>query len=383
MEEKAPLPKVLIVDDSRIVRATLSKHLKGSYVIREESDGEAGWQTLMLDPDVQVVLSDLTMPKLDGYGFLERIRSSKIARIHNIPVLLISGDEDEAARARAKSLGASDFIAKGIGSTELLARLASLAKLAQAQNELDESRDHQVKDQVNGLYTRAYALEQADKMLAYATRHKVPSTVVVLTSDQIAMIRAKGGEAAANQLMKSLGQLLLQKIRREDTLAAFDADSLAIISPATPDGGGMIFARRLREAFEQANITLHGQRLVLTASIGFASTPPDVVATAADLVKLAGSRASEVSRAGGNRILGCAGHLAGAPGAPSLDTALAMARAGRQAELAPHLAELLLRVAPLIAAASAQLGLGLDVNKLVAKIKETAQQSKDAGPPSR
>ena len=67
-------PRVLIVDDSRIVRVTLIKHLKGAYEIREEGDGEAGWQALMVDPDIQVVLSDLTMPKLDGYGFLERIR---------------------------------------------------------------------------------------------------------------------------------------------------------------------------------------------------------------------------------------------------------------------------------------------------------------------
>lgn len=373
MSAAPDLPKVLIVDDSRIVRATLSKHLKGQYRIAEEGDGEAGWQALTLDTEIQVVLSDLTMPKLDGYGFLERIRSSKVSRIRHVPVLLISGDEDEAARERAKALGASDFIAKGIGTTELLTRLKSLMQLAQTQTELDESRDQQVKDPVTGLYTRAYAVEQAAQMLAYANRHNVPSSVVAVAVDQAAVIRSKAGDAAANQLMKALGQILLQKIRREDTLATLDDNAMVVVSPATPDGGSMIFAQRLRETFEQANITFQGKRMTLTASIGFASLPPDQVKDAGALLELAATRMREASKAGGNRIIGSAGHAAGALGAPTLETALMLARAGRHSELTPHLAELIKRILPLLAAANQPLALGLDLESLQQKLKGTAQ----------
>jgi diguanylate cyclase (GGDEF)-like protein len=374
MSTENTLPKVLIVDDSRIVRATLSKHLKGQYAIREEGDGEAGWQALTLDPDVQVVLSDLTMPKLDGYGFLERIRSSKVARIRNVPVLLISGDEDESARERAKTLGASDFIAKGIGTAELLTRLKSLMQLAQTQTELDESRDQQVKDPVTGVFTRVYAVEQAAQMMAYASRHQVPSTVIVVRVDQARMIREKAGDAAANQLMKALGQILLQKVRREDTLAVYGENALVIVSPSTPDGGAMIFVERLRETFEQANITFQGKRLVLTASVGFASVPPDTASDAAALIDLAGERMQQASGAGGNRVIGSAGHAAGAPGTPSLETALTLARAGRQAELEPHLAELVSRVLPLLTAANGPLSLGLNIDHLQQQLKGTARK---------
>ncbi|HEY5763170.1 MAG TPA: response regulator [Rhodocyclaceae bacterium] len=374
MSAENELPKVLIVDDSRIVRATLSKHLKGQYSIREEGDGEAGWQALTVDTEIQVVLSDLTMPKLDGYGFLERIRSSKVSRIRNIPVLLISGDEDESARQRAKTLGASDFIAKGIGTTELLTRLKSLMQLAQTQTELDESRDQQVKDPVSGLFTRVYAVEQAAQMLAYASRHQVPSSIIVVAVDQARMIREKAGDAAANQLMKALGQIMLQKVRREDTLAIYEPNAVAVVSPSTPDGGAMIFVERLRETFEQANITFQGKRLVLTASVGFASVPPDKAADAIMLMELAGKRMTEAVAAGGNRVIGSAGHVAGPPGVPSLETALTLARAGRQAELTPHLAPLVLRVLPLLAAANSPLGLGLDIDQLQQKLKGTARK---------
>ena len=74
MSDNTPaLPRVLIVDDSRIVRASIVKHIKGAYDFREESDGEMGWQTLLLDPTIQVVISDIGMPKLDGFGLLEEL----------------------------------------------------------------------------------------------------------------------------------------------------------------------------------------------------------------------------------------------------------------------------------------------------------------------
>ena len=128
----AKLPVVLIVDDSRMVRASLSKHLQGHYEVQQAEDGEAGWQALLAEPRISVVISDLSMPKLDGYQLLERIRASDVPRVKVMPVMMISGSEDEAERKRASDLGATDFITKGVGSAEVLARLDSLSQLARA-----------------------------------------------------------------------------------------------------------------------------------------------------------------------------------------------------------------------------------------------------------
>jgi two-component system cell cycle response regulator len=94
----SPLPRVLIVDDSRMVRATIIKHIKGRFDVREEGGRGGGLADLMLDPGIQVLISDLSMPKLDGYGLLQRVRESKIGRMREMPVIMISGDEDESAR---------------------------------------------------------------------------------------------------------------------------------------------------------------------------------------------------------------------------------------------------------------------------------------------
>ena len=67
------LPRILLVDSSRTVRTGLAKHLDGRFDVREESDGEAAWQTLVLDNTIQVVISDLQLPKLNGFELLERL----------------------------------------------------------------------------------------------------------------------------------------------------------------------------------------------------------------------------------------------------------------------------------------------------------------------
>ena len=83
------------------------KHLRGHFDYREEADGEAGWQAIVLDHSVRAVITDSAIPVLDGYGLLARIRNSRLARIRDIPVIMISGDEEEAAREQARARWAS------------------------------------------------------------------------------------------------------------------------------------------------------------------------------------------------------------------------------------------------------------------------------------
>jgi DNA-binding response OmpR family regulator len=112
-----------------MVRASIIRHVRDRFEVREEADGEAGWQTLMVDPTIQAVITDIGMPHLDGYGLLERIRSAAF-RINTLPVVVISGDDEPDVRVKAKSAGATDFISKSIGNVELLARLEALTQLA-------------------------------------------------------------------------------------------------------------------------------------------------------------------------------------------------------------------------------------------------------------
>lgn len=347
-----PCPKILIVDDSRMVRASIIKHLKGHYEIREEGDGEAAWQTLVLDHDIRAVISDLSMPVMDGFGLLARIREAKVSRLRQLPLIMISGEEDEEARDRALALGANDFITKGIGTAELLARVDSLVRLARAEEALDQHRELQLRDPHSGLFTRAYLEAQAEQALSLAGRQHSPASVLVLGFDELERYSTQYGGALVDKLQERFAKLLAHNIRKEDSLGHYTDASFAIVSPGTPGAASEAFANRLRGAVESANIAVHGQRLPLTISIGVASVPADGERDAAALLALAEARRAAAAAAGGNRAVGPA--AAAEPAAPrggqavSVDQALALLAAGRDEELRPQAAALAQALMPLL-----------------------------------
>src|SRR5258707_1939905 len=91
-----PKQRVLLVDDSKIVRTTISRLIRKTFDVREEADGEAGWKAIASDPAIVMVFSDILMPELDGFALLERIRKSENERIRRMPVIMISGNEDDS-----------------------------------------------------------------------------------------------------------------------------------------------------------------------------------------------------------------------------------------------------------------------------------------------
>jgi DNA-binding response OmpR family regulator len=116
-----PGTAILVVDDSRVMRQALKKILSATYPVVEAGDGEEGWSRIQEDPSVCCVYTDLSMPRLDGYGLIRRIRQSADPRVREIPVVLITGNEDgEGTRQQAISIGASSVVQKPFNSGDIL-----------------------------------------------------------------------------------------------------------------------------------------------------------------------------------------------------------------------------------------------------------------------
>jgi PleD family two-component response regulator len=105
----AEKPRVLVVDDSRLMRTAIHKFIQGEFQATEAEDGERGWEMLVGDDHIQVVIADVLMPRLDGYALICRIRAADEARIRDVPVIVITGAEDDETRERAFACGANEF----------------------------------------------------------------------------------------------------------------------------------------------------------------------------------------------------------------------------------------------------------------------------------
>ncbi len=373
-EENHPLPKVLIVDDSRMVRASLIKLIRGRFEFREEVDGEAGWQALLIDPTIQLVLSDIGMPGLDGYGLLERIRGSKIARIHDVPVIMISGEEDDAVRERARRLGANDFITKGIGSAELVARLDSLTRLGQAQRELEESRAALARqspvDPVSGLATESYLNMRGAQELARARRHQTEISAMVIEIDHYEQLTEWHGTHVAQLVTRKLSKILATKVRQEDTVTQLTDAQFAVLSPSTDLLGCCAFALRMQKAMEKLVMTYREERIRISVTVGVASSSVDGMQTVSHLIGVAVQRAQAGKQMGGNRVIGDQGEvrpemverLLKQP--MSIDHALAQLRLGDAAEVVERLPEVLSTLLPLLELVESRLHCGIPIENL-------------------
>jgi DNA-binding NarL/FixJ family response regulator len=111
---------LLVVDDSRFVRASLVRGLAPRFPLQQADSGERAWELLLLDDSIGAVLSDLSMPGMDGFALLQRVRGSMLDRVRDLPFVVLSGADDAGQRSRARELGADRFAVKGAGMDELV-----------------------------------------------------------------------------------------------------------------------------------------------------------------------------------------------------------------------------------------------------------------------
>lgn len=348
------------------------QHLKGQYEVREEGDGEAAWQTLILDHSIRAVISDLQMPKLNGYELLDRMRTSKLKRLQQLPFILVSGEETEEERAKAKTLGVSDFVTKGAGCTEVSTRLKNLLVLSDAQEHIDAGREKMVQDPVSGLFSRKYLELQSAQAMSHATRHGVDVSVMVLGFDGYEGMVEQLGVQVAEEVGNRFAKMLTGKIRQEDSLGHFGAGQFAIVSPGTAPAFCVTFAERVREAVEVARLTVHGRTVALTVSIGLASAPTDLVTSAGALLDMAGERMFVAMRAGGNRTE--SGGVTPASRPISIHHALELVAANRLSPVIPHLPSLAERLLPLMKLMNLELGLSLPLAEIERLLSERKSQ---------
>ena len=362
--ELSPLPRVLVVDDSRIVRATVKKHLSGDYDVIEEADGEAGWRRLQADADVSLLISDLTMPELDGMGLLSRVRNTADQRIRHLPVIIISGEEDEATRLRCVDAGANDFVTKSTDRAEMLARVAANIELGRTQQQLANAREEQARTTTHvteGVGTSHLLKLQAEQSLAFAQRHRSEVTLLLLEIDHYQNLQDKLGPRLAEQMLQLLGKQLSAKLRREDTLAHVSGPQFAVVSAATSLTEARILGERLRQAIANARVNFRGEQIGVTASIAVANSWHDEAADADALFDVATRRL--YAEAGENRLLVPEANDTRVP-TPLVAEALVMLHRGMIEELRPHLPALMSSLFPLLEHANKELGLGWDLEKL-------------------
>jgi PAS domain S-box-containing protein len=155
LQPAVALPRILIADDNNDMRAYLKSLLDPYATVIACSDGEAAYAHLLRDPP-DLLLSDVMMPRLDGFGLIARIRATEALR--QLPVILLSARAGEEAKVEGLQAGADDYLVKPFAANELLARVRHQIGLGR------ERRRHQGELALRETYFRSL-IDNAPVML--------------------------------------------------------------------------------------------------------------------------------------------------------------------------------------------------------------------------
>ena len=124
--------RILVADDNQDMRGYVRSLLEREYTVETCADGEAAMAAIVRDPP-DLLLSDVMMPRLDGFGLMRRIRAHP--ELAGLPIILLSARAGQEAKIEGLEAGADDYLVKPFAANELLARIRNHIELARERRQ--------------------------------------------------------------------------------------------------------------------------------------------------------------------------------------------------------------------------------------------------------
>ena len=245
--------RILIVDDNAMIRseikAVLMKDGDFSHFM-EASDGLTAFKTIMEHPP-DLVLCDLVMPGFDGLKFLGLKASRK--ELEQIPVIILTAEDDLNRKAEILERGASDYVTKPFHEKELLARVRIHTKLKILQDQLLEKNAQlealSITDPLTGLANRRRLMSRLDEETSRARRYKTPLSVVMIDIDHFKQVNDTHGHAMGDEVLRNIGAMLKASVRTTDLAARYGGEEFTLVLPHTDIPAAIQVAENLRVRF--------------------------------------------------------------------------------------------------------------------------------------
>jgi diguanylate cyclase (GGDEF)-like protein len=288
------LQKVLIIDAAPAVHSALSVCLKDEAVtIYSAHDGEAGIASAnAILPDL--ILLDVDLPGLNGLDVCRRLKKGKKTR--EIPVILLTSATASAGKIRGLELGALDYITKPIDPAEVLARVWAALRASFFLNLLSKKA---MIDGVTGLWNRQYFEQRMAAEISLARRSSRPVSCIICEVDGFEAIAEQNGHPGADEVLRGVGQFLVNNCRMEDVNCRFVAGQFGIVAPNTGAEGASDLANRLCATLAHSDLVCRGQKIRVTCSFGASDLD---AAGARSIIEMGEQALHRARQGGGNRV---------------------------------------------------------------------------------
>ena len=314
-----PRRRVLIVDDSNAVRVSLREALVDLPAVGEIVEAIDGIDALSLlaRTPVDLILTDITMPRLDGFKFLSAVRNNP--RHRDVMVIMLSALDESVDKVRGLTLGANDYVTKPFERAELLARVTVMLKMKDLQEELQskaaalERANRELErlanqDGLTGLPNRRSFFARLEIEFRRSRRFGSSLTLLMLDIDHFKSFNDSYGHQAGDEALRAVGAALAAGIRTYDFAGRYGGEEFICFLPETATADALVVAERLRQLVSAARVGAAGSdggpgNVGMTASVGVATWPDCPAEKADDLVAAADTALYLAKSAGRNRCV--------------------------------------------------------------------------------
>ena len=265
MDAKALSTKVLLVDDTPTHLRTLAAALRDEYQLVVATDGATALELARREaPDL--VLLDILMPGMDGYEVCRQMKSDP--ELDRIPVIFITGKDEDADEILGLELGAVDYITKPFSLAIVRARVKTHLELKRYRDLLE---DLLFMDELTTLPNRRRFDTFLDFTWRQSIRQEAPLSVIFV---EVERYKELGQEAGNANLLKISRALDGQFRRATDLVARYAPEKFGIILPGTNLEGAQGLAEKIQRALD-ALAVLAPPAIAVTLGVGSLNPGPE------------------------------------------------------------------------------------------------------------
>ena len=299
MTAAAGRARILIVDDVPANIRVLVQALLPQYDVRVATNGQDALEAVANAPP-DLILLDVAMPDPDGHEVCRRLKADPASS--DIPVIFISGGNEEDDELQGLGLGAVDYIVKPFSLPVVKARVATHLELKRYRDLL---ANQSLVDGLTGIPNRRRFDQFLDQTWKLCLRRAEPLAVILMDVDHFKAYNDHYGHQAGDDSLRRIGQALMAAKRRPlDLLARYGGEEFVCVLPETHLAGAVAVAESLRAAvaglaIEHAHPSAAGH---ITMSLGVAVCIPSENTTSADLLSGADKALYQAKREGRDRV---------------------------------------------------------------------------------
>jgi diguanylate cyclase (GGDEF)-like protein len=291
------MKQILVVDDSETSILYIQLILR-DYEVIFALNGKEMWERLNESSPV-LILMDVMLPDANGYELVKQL--SKTEKYKDIPIIFQTAKSSGDDLEKGFESGAVDYIRKPVDKKELKARVKSVLKIKELENELYQKS---ITDYLTGIYNRRHFFEIAAKHLSFCQTLKKNLSIALLDIDFFKKINDTYGHDAGDFVLKKFAEIIGQTKRSNDILARYGGEEFILLFFETDKSEALKILISIQNAIVNEKIVFNEFEIECTFSCGlvdlqeFADMP-----RIDDLIRDADKRMYTAKLTGRNRII--------------------------------------------------------------------------------